>query len=144
MLETLYSAALRVSELCGANWQDIDFNKREITVTGKGNKTRVCPLGQKALEALLEYQLRSALGAKAGRPGAGVSLNVGHAYQSADNSADHQKMVQACRREACQPARVQAFSGNSHARERRRYSGNSTAARPCFDHHDRNLYTRGD
>jgi integrase/recombinase XerC len=55
LLETLYSAALRVSELCGANWQDIDWNKREITVTGKGNKTRVCPLGQKALEALLDY-----------------------------------------------------------------------------------------
>jgi len=56
LLEVLYSAALRVSELSGANWQDIDFNKREITVTGKGNKTRVCPLGQRALDALLEYQ----------------------------------------------------------------------------------------
>ena len=56
MLETLYSAALRVRERCGANWQDIDWNKREITVTGKGNKTRACPFGQKALEALLEYQ----------------------------------------------------------------------------------------
>jgi integrase/recombinase XerC len=55
MLETLYSAALRVSELCGANWQDVDWNKREIRVLGKGNKERVCPLGQKALEALLEY-----------------------------------------------------------------------------------------
>lgn len=33
MLEVLYSAALRVSELCGANWQDIDYTKREITVT---------------------------------------------------------------------------------------------------------------
>jgi integrase/recombinase XerC len=55
LLETLYSAALRVSELCGANWEDIDWNKREIRVVGKGNKERVCPLGQKALEALLEY-----------------------------------------------------------------------------------------
>jgi integrase/recombinase XerC len=44
-----------VSELCGANWHDIDWNKREIRVIGKGNKERVCPLGQKALEALLEY-----------------------------------------------------------------------------------------
>jgi site-specific recombinase XerD len=55
LLETLYSAALRVSELCGMNWQDIDWNKREVTVCGKGNKERSCPLGQKALEALLEY-----------------------------------------------------------------------------------------
>jgi integrase/recombinase XerC len=56
MLETLYSAALRVSELVGLDWQDIDWNKREVQVLGKGNKLRVCPLGQKALEALLEYQ----------------------------------------------------------------------------------------
>jgi len=56
MLETLYSAALRVSELCGMNWQDIDWNKREVRVVGKGNKERACPLGQKALEGLLEYQ----------------------------------------------------------------------------------------
>jgi integrase/recombinase XerC len=55
MLEVLYAAALRVSELCGMNWQDINWNRREVTVTGKGNKTRICPLGQKALEALLEY-----------------------------------------------------------------------------------------
>lgn len=34
---------------------DIDWGKREITVTGKGDKTRVCPLGQKALDALMEY-----------------------------------------------------------------------------------------
>ena len=55
MLETLYSAALRVSELVGLNWCDVNWNNREVTVTGKGNKTRICPLGQKALEALLEY-----------------------------------------------------------------------------------------
>jgi integrase/recombinase XerC len=55
MLEVLYSGALRVSELCGMNWQDIDWNKREVTVLGKGNKERICPLGQKALEALLEH-----------------------------------------------------------------------------------------
>ena len=56
LLETLYSAALRVSELCGMDWQDIDWNKRELRVVGKGNKERICPLGQKALEALLEYR----------------------------------------------------------------------------------------
>jgi site-specific recombinase XerD len=55
MLEVLYSAALRVSELCGLNWEDIDWNKREVKVLGKGNKERVCPLGHKSLEAMLEY-----------------------------------------------------------------------------------------
>ena len=55
MLEVLYSAALRVSELTGLNWEDVNWNAREIRVLGKGNKERLCPLGQKALEALLEY-----------------------------------------------------------------------------------------
>lgn len=57
LLETLYAAALRVSELCNLNWQDIDFARRELHVLcGKGNKHRVCPLGQYALESLLDYQ----------------------------------------------------------------------------------------
>jgi integrase/recombinase XerC len=55
LLETLYSAGLRVSELCGMDWENIDWNKREVRVIGKGNKQRVCPLGQKALEALMDY-----------------------------------------------------------------------------------------
>jgi site-specific recombinase XerC len=55
MREVLYSAAVRVSELVGLNWQDIDWGAREIRVLGKGNKERVCPLGQKALDALLDY-----------------------------------------------------------------------------------------
>jgi len=104
MLETLYSAALRVSELCGANWDQIDWNNREITVTGKGNKTRVCPLGQKALEALLEYSRHYEHKWKARRTGAGVSLNVEDANQSADDSPDYPQMVQPGRRETSQPA----------------------------------------
>lgn len=56
MLEVLYVAALRVSELCGLNWADINWTRREVTVTGKGNKERICPLGQYALEALMDYK----------------------------------------------------------------------------------------
>lgn len=55
MLEVLYSAALRVSELVGLNWEDIDWRAREARVLGKGSKERVCPLGQRALDALVEY-----------------------------------------------------------------------------------------
>jgi integrase/recombinase XerC len=53
MLETLYSAALRVSELTGMDWQDIDWNKRELRVLGKGNRERLCPLGRKRLKLYL-------------------------------------------------------------------------------------------
>ncbi len=55
MFEVLYSAAVRVSELVGLNWEDIDWQAREVHVLGKRNKERVCPLGQWALDGLAEY-----------------------------------------------------------------------------------------
>ena len=52
----LYAGALRVSEACNLNWENIDFAKREVRVLhGKGNKHRVVPLGQYAIDALIEY-----------------------------------------------------------------------------------------
>jgi integrase len=145
MLETLYSAAMRVSELCGMDWQDVDWNKREVKVLGKGNKERVCALGQKSLEALLEYSrhYEHKWEKKPDGPAPGVPLNVGHANQHADNSPDDPQMVQTGRRQARQSARLQAQRGNSHARERHRYSSDSKAARTRVDHYDRNLHASG-
>ncbi|HEY6395675.1 MAG TPA: tyrosine recombinase XerC [Candidatus Binataceae bacterium] len=57
ILETLYSTGLRVSELCGINWCDIDEELGMVTVrSGKGNKDRMVPIGEPALEALLEWR----------------------------------------------------------------------------------------
>jgi len=57
IIETLYAGALRVSECCNLQWSQIDFAKRELRVLhGKGNRNRVVPLGQYAIDALLEYQ----------------------------------------------------------------------------------------
>jgi integrase/recombinase XerD len=55
MLEVLFSTALRVSELVGLNWRDIQYQARQVCVTGKGNKMRLSPLGQPALDALVIY-----------------------------------------------------------------------------------------
>ncbi|HXG51002.1 MAG TPA: tyrosine-type recombinase/integrase [candidate division Zixibacteria bacterium] len=55
MLETLYSAALRVSELCNLDWEDIDLRAHQLRVLGKGGRERICPLGERALLALAEY-----------------------------------------------------------------------------------------
>lgn len=55
ILETLYAAGLRVSELVGMNMRDIDWDEAYIKVTGKGDKERLVPLGTKAKEALLNY-----------------------------------------------------------------------------------------
>ena len=55
ILETLYAAGLRVSELVGMDIKDIDFGEQIIKVRGKGNKERIIPLGSKAREALINY-----------------------------------------------------------------------------------------
>jgi integrase/recombinase XerC len=55
LLELLYAAGLRVSELTGLNWVDIDQNERMLRVRGKGNKERIVPYGTKAQEALDKY-----------------------------------------------------------------------------------------
>jgi integrase/recombinase XerC len=52
MLELMYSSGLRLSELVGVDEDDIDFNERIVRVTGKGAKTRVLPVGDKAISAL--------------------------------------------------------------------------------------------
>ncbi|MGA2412212.1 MAG: tyrosine recombinase XerC [Candidatus Binataceae bacterium] len=57
ILEVLYAAGLRVSELTGLCWRDIDEELGMITVrAGKGNKDRVVPIGEPALDALRAWR----------------------------------------------------------------------------------------
>ncbi len=57
IMETLYSSGLRVSELVGLNWRDIDDEIGMITVrAGKGDKDRVVPIGEPAIEALMAWR----------------------------------------------------------------------------------------
>jgi integrase/recombinase XerC len=55
LLELLYAAGLRVSELTGLNLVDIEQKERMLRVRGKGNKERIVPYGTKAQEALDKY-----------------------------------------------------------------------------------------
>jgi integrase/recombinase XerC len=55
LLEMLYAAGLRVSELTGLNLVDIETKERVLRVRGKGNKERIVPYGSKAQEALEKY-----------------------------------------------------------------------------------------
>lgn len=55
LLELLYSSGLRVSESVNATLDRIDLNDRFIRVTGKGNKTRVVPVGRQAIAAIEAY-----------------------------------------------------------------------------------------
>jgi len=55
ILELLYAAGLRVSELTGLNLTEMDQKNQMLRVRGKGNKERIVPYGQKAAQALQSY-----------------------------------------------------------------------------------------
>lgn len=64
ILETMYSAGLRVSEVVGLNDGDLDVEEGLARVRGKGRKERLSPLGRYAIEALHAYRLKRVLAAK--------------------------------------------------------------------------------
>ena len=55
ILEVFYSTGVRVSELVGLNWSDVDFHLGIVRVLGKGSKERIVPIGEAALQALRDY-----------------------------------------------------------------------------------------
>lgn len=59
ILEILYASALRVAELCGADVDDLDLDRRVVRVMGKGAKERVVPYGEPAARALDAYLARA-------------------------------------------------------------------------------------
>ncbi|MEW6434283.1 MAG: tyrosine recombinase XerC [Myxococcota bacterium] len=60
MLEVLYGSGLRVSELVGLSLQSLDLQSGVVRVLGKGNKERICPLSEPAVEALTAWLARRA------------------------------------------------------------------------------------
>lgn len=52
ILELFYSSGLRLSELVGLNLNALDLPTGTVTVTGKGNKTRIVPIGSHAINAI--------------------------------------------------------------------------------------------
>ncbi len=55
MLEVIYSAGLRISEVCGLRVEEVDIEERLLRVRGKGKKERQVPLGRPAVAKLQEY-----------------------------------------------------------------------------------------
>ncbi|RZA27616.1 MAG: tyrosine recombinase XerC, partial [Lysobacteraceae bacterium] len=56
LLELFYSSGLRLSELCGLRWHDLDLASGLVTVMGKGSKQRKVPVGSHARKALQAWR----------------------------------------------------------------------------------------
>lgn len=55
LLELLYSSGLRLAEIVGIDVADLDLRDGAVTVTGKGGKTRIIPVGSQARTALASW-----------------------------------------------------------------------------------------
>lgn len=67
IVELLYSAGVRVSELCNLQKRNIDLAQKMIKVFGKGSKERIIPINNKCIEALKRYiRLRDIISIKYG------------------------------------------------------------------------------
>ncbi|HOY71063.1 MAG TPA: tyrosine recombinase XerC [Methylotenera sp.] len=55
ILELFYSSGLRLSELVNLDMTQLDFTEGTVMVTGKGNKTRIVPMGSHAMEAIHKW-----------------------------------------------------------------------------------------
>ena len=55
IFELLYSSGLRVSEVTGLDLGAVDFSAHEVRVKGKGDKTRIVPVGEPAVNALTRW-----------------------------------------------------------------------------------------
>ena len=78
ILESLYGAGMRISELVNLDLDDVDLDEGTVLIrAGKGNKSRRVPIGRAARAALGDYvtTVRPQLAAKATVPGAAIFLN---------------------------------------------------------------------
>jgi integrase/recombinase XerD len=76
VLETLYGAGLRVSELVGLDVDDVDLEEGRVRVLGKGSKERDVPLGRYARDAIAAYLTRVRPEIAAARSRSALFLNL--------------------------------------------------------------------
>ncbi|HEY6446365.1 MAG TPA: site-specific tyrosine recombinase [Acidobacteriaceae bacterium] len=105
ILELLYAAGLRVSELTGLNVADVSLEAGRALVRGKGDKERLVPLGRTAVEAIEQYLKhgRSALANRASprlfvsARGGSVSRGwVWHLVKQSDHAASPHMLRHSC------------------------------------------------
>jgi integrase/recombinase XerC len=94
MLELMYSAGLRLAELVSLDLGQIDLSDGSVEVLGKGNKTRVVPVGRYAREAIAVWQRMRVGLANEGEPALFVSKRGGRITPRAVQQRFRQRGIQ--------------------------------------------------
>ena len=76
MLELFYSSGLRLSELCAARLELMDFDEGFIRITGKGGKTRIVRVGGKAAAAIADYLVHERPSLVTRKTGAHIFISI--------------------------------------------------------------------
>jgi integrase/recombinase XerC len=75
IMELFYSSGLRLAELIGLDLTSVDLKDRTVQVLGKGNKSRIVPVGRAAVQALRAWLKERAALARAGEAALFVGKN---------------------------------------------------------------------
>jgi integrase len=143
LVELLYASALRVSELCGTDVDDIDRERRTVRVVGKGSKERVVPYGAPAAHALDAYLARGR-SVLVGRGSGTAALFVGArgARLGARSAYDVvSRVVSSGGRAERRSSHAAPLRSHSSARRRRRPAHGAGDARSCQSRNDPDLHT---
>jgi integrase/recombinase XerD len=138
ILELFYASGLRLSELCKVRLEMMDFEEGFIRITGKGGKTRIVRVGNKARDAVSNYLANE-------RPDLVTQRTSSHIFLSVRGGALSPDRVRQIVKERAKMAGIDQNvyphllrHSFATARRWRGPAGDSRAARPCryIDHAD--------
>ena len=147
LLELMYATGARVSEIVGADIDDMDFDEHVIRVTGKGSKQRLVPVGGYACQALRRYldEARPVLGR---RKRSGSAERRALFLNKRGCRLSRQSVWEVVRdgrrtgayRQAAAPAHAAPLLRHASDPGRGRRAHRAGAARPRLGHHHADLY----
>ncbi len=141
MFETLYSSGLRVGELVGLDWRDIDEELGMVMVrAGKGNKDRLVPLGEPALDALRAWRRAMPVAWDANGPVI-TNLRGGRLTTRSVEMILQRRIEAAGVTRGRHPARAASFFRDAYAWQWRRPEVDTGDARSCEPGDDAALYS---